>query len=67
MPWRKWKSTRSAESANCVEIVDVDLNMVAIKDSKDEPWLSIWFDRTAMRDFIEGVKVGEFDRIDPVP
>lgn len=59
MAWKK--SSRSGE-ANCVEIGGCACNNVLIRDSKDPDGLILSFDADSFRSFLEGVKVGEFDR-----
>ena len=56
--WRK--SKRSQAAGNCVEVADVP-DGVYVRDSKNPEgaWLS--FDAGSWRDFVAGVRDGQFD------
>jgi len=65
MKWRKkdldwWKSTRSAENGDCVEVSNRS-GVVAMRDSKDPSGTVLSFRKDNWRAFIEGVRSGEFD------
>jgi hypothetical protein len=55
------KSSYSSESANCVEVRELDA-AVHVRDSKDPTGPVLQFDREAWADFVHGVKTKEFDR-----
>jgi Domain of unknown function (DUF397) len=55
--WRK--SSRSAANG-CVEVASL-ADLVAIRDSKDRGGATLLFSPAAWRDFLGGVRAGEFD------
>jgi Domain of unknown function (DUF397) len=55
--WRK--SSRSAANG-CVEIASLE-NSIAIRDSKDRGGAVLLFSPVEWRDFLGGVRAGEFD------
>ena len=59
--WRT--SSRSSGGANCVEVASADnAPLVAVRDSKDRAGGTLLFTPQAWRDFVAGVRAGEFDR-----
>ena len=57
--WRK--SSHSGANGHCVEIAE-PAGEVAVRDSKDRSGPLLTFDRGGWRDFVAGVRAGEFDR-----
>ena len=57
--WRK--STRSNNSADCVEVAETP-DTVGVRDSKNPGGPVLVFTREQWRAFVEAVKDGEFDR-----
>jgi hypothetical protein len=57
--WRK--STRSGGQGNCVEVAETPA-VVGVRDSKDPSGPVLVFNRSAWQSFVDGVKIGEFDR-----
>jgi len=57
--WRK--SNRSGGQGNCVEVADTPA-VIGLRDSKDPSGPVLVFGRTEWQDFVDGVKLGEFDR-----
>ena len=57
--WRK--SVRSGSSGGCVEWAVTD-TMVGVRDSQDQQGPVLVFGYAAWRAFINGVRLGEFDR-----
>jgi len=58
-PW--WKSSYSSESANCVEVAEVD-GEVWLRDSKNPAGPVLRLDPDAWRQFVRAVSAGAFDR-----
>lgn len=57
---REWTiSSRSGEGSNCVEVRADELAQV--RDSKDRTGPVLGFEPKAWKDFVAGVKGGEFD------
>ena len=58
------KSTRSSGSgsSDCVEVARNLPGIVAVRDSKNPTGAGLAFTRREWRDFVGGVKDGEFDR-----
>ena len=56
--WRK--STRSAGGANCVEFAATH-DAIGLRDSKDPDGAVLAFPADVWRDFVAGVRNGEFD------
>jgi len=59
LTWRK--SSRSAANGACVEIATTS-GTVRVRDSKDPAGPMLSFDPPGWRDFVAGVRAGEFDR-----
>ncbi|MER5644456.1 DUF397 domain-containing protein [Streptosporangium sp. NPDC002524] len=60
--WRK-SSRSSGNGGQCVE-VSVNLpGVVAVRDSKDPEGPKLLFTPAGWRTFVDGVKIGEFDRL----
>jgi hypothetical protein len=57
--WRK--STRSGAAGHCVEVAETPA-AVLVRDSKDVSGPVLRFAAPGWRDFIRGVRAGEFDR-----
>jgi len=57
--WRK--SARSAAAGNCVEVAEMPAD-VLVRDSKDKDGPVLRFAAPGWRDFVDGVRDGEFDR-----
>jgi hypothetical protein len=55
-----WRRACSA-ATNCVE-VDAAMVQVAVRDSKDPDGPVLRFPRGVWREFVEGVKAGDYDR-----
>jgi hypothetical protein len=58
--WRK-SSKSGCGCANCVEVATSDGNTI-VRDSKDADGEQLAFSLDRWREFVEGVKAGEFDR-----
>ena len=59
---RGWRtSSRSAAAGHCVEVAMSPLE-VCVRDSKDRPGPVLRFDDATWRQFVAGVRDGEFDR-----
>ncbi|BCB75619.1 hypothetical protein GCM10022251_27700 [Phytohabitans flavus] len=58
-PW--YKSTRSAMGNECVEVRAAG-SVVQVRDSKQPDTGTLSFVRGSWHGFIEGLKLGEFDR-----
>lgn len=56
------KSSRSADTANCVEVGACWCHGVPIRDSKDPDGPVLLFTKDAWAQFLAGVKQGQFDR-----
>jgi hypothetical protein len=56
-----WKRSTLCATGSCVEVA-ITGRHVAIRDSKRDPGLVLQFDRNAWKDFLAGVRNGEFDR-----
>ncbi|WP_305789570.1 DUF397 domain-containing protein [Symbioplanes lichenis] len=59
LTWRK--STRSGPAGHCVEIASAAA-AIFVRDSKDVSGPVLEFGREGWREFIAGVRAGEFDR-----
>jgi Domain of unknown function (DUF397) len=59
LTWRK--STRSGAAGHCVEIAETSA-AILVRDSKDVTGPILRFDTAGWRDFVAGVRDGEFDR-----
>jgi len=58
----RWhKSSRSSDTANCVEVADNLPLVVAVRDTKDRDGGTLLFAHDAWTAFIYGVKRSEFD------
>ena len=58
------KSTRSGgNGGDCVEVAVNLPDVVAVRDSKDRDGGALTFTRGDWRDFVAGVRDGEFDRL----
>jgi hypothetical protein len=58
--WRK--SSRSNGAAECVEVADHLVGIVAVRDSKDPHGPALVFGADEWRAFIRHMKAGTFDR-----
>lgn len=56
-----WRRSTKCESATCVEVAELDLENVGLRNST-LPELSISFGVESWRQFVAGVRAGEFDR-----
>ena len=54
-----WHRSRHCESGNCVEVAQIDNDLIAIRDSKDPDGPALVFTAEEWRAFIEGVRAGE--------
>lgn len=60
LPDARWrKSTRSANSANCVEIADNMAGIVPVRDSKNPTGPALVVERAAFAAFVAGIKGGQ--------
>jgi hypothetical protein len=58
----RWhKSTRSSDTANCVEVADNLPDVVAVRDTKNRDGGTLLFTHDEWAAFVGGVKDGEFD------
>ncbi len=57
-----FKSTRSANVANCVEVAELPYGGRAVRDSKNPDGPSLSFTAAEWDAFVAGAKDGEFDR-----
>jgi hypothetical protein len=58
----RWhKSTRSSDTANCVEVAENLPDVVAVRDTKDRDGGILTFTHDVWGLFVAGVKAGEFD------
>lgn len=55
------KSTRSSGSGQCVEVAFVDLDTVAVRDSKNPTGSVLVFTRAEWDAFLDGAHKGEFE------
>ncbi|MCP2325036.1 hypothetical protein HDA40_003543 [Hamadaea flava] len=55
-----WRRSTKCESGSCVEVADLDEN-VGLRNST-RPEIAIAFSVETWRDFIAGVRAGEFDQ-----
>jgi len=55
-----FKSSRSAQDGSCVEVADLE-DGVAVRDSKNPDGAVLSFGAGSWRDFVAGVRDGQFD------
>lgn len=58
-----WMKAKRCEALACVE-VNAEYGNIGVRNSK-VPGESVWFDSEEWDVFIEGVKAGDFDHVDP--
>lgn len=63
MPYMEWLRAADCEATACVE-VNSEYGNIGIRNSKI-PGESVWFDSEEWAVFVEGVKAGDFDHVDP--
>jgi len=56
-----WRRSTKCESGSCVEVAELDLENVGLRNS-NIPELSISLGVESWREFVAGVRAGEFDR-----
>nr|WP_246059634.1 DUF397 domain-containing protein [Herbidospora galbida] len=56
-----WKKSSWSTSGNCVEVAQVGINRIGVRDSKDQSGPALVFTESEWAAFIGGVKEGEFD------
>lgn len=56
-----WRTSSYCASNTCVQIGSLDGDWVGIRDSKIECSTILSYSRDEFRDFVKGVKAGEFD------
>lgn len=56
----QWKTSSWCASQTCVEVGITD-DFVLVRDTKDAAGPSLQYSRSEWRDFVAGVKSGEFD------
>lgn len=61
--WRK-SSRSNGNGGACVEVARNLSGIVAVRDSKDTHGPALIFSPDGWRTFVDGVKDGEFDRLD---
>jgi len=59
--WRK-SSRSGSQGGNCVEVATMSAEATALRDSKNPGNGAIVISATAWRNFLESVKLAEFDR-----
>jgi hypothetical protein len=57
--WRK--SSYSGNGGNCVEVASNRTGVVAVRDSKDKTGPALGFPPEAWSEFLQRIKLGEFD------
>lgn len=57
-----FKSSRSGDKADCVEVAHLDAGMVGVRDSKDPTGPALVFTPGEWDAFLAGAREGEFDR-----
>jgi len=60
--WRK-SSRSGSQGGNCVEVATMSAEATALRDSKNPENGAIVISATAWRNFLESVKLAEFDRL----
>ncbi|WP_062430967.1 DUF397 domain-containing protein [Herbidospora daliensis] len=56
-----WKKSSWSASGNCVEVAQLDVDRIGVRDSKDQHGPALVFTASEWQAFIGGVKDGEFD------
>lgn len=56
-----FKSSRSAGNGACVEVA-ITSDYIGVRDSKDKAGPALAVDRRAWIEFIQAVRIGQFDR-----
>ncbi|WP_285586689.1 DUF397 domain-containing protein [Herbidospora sp. NBRC 101105] len=56
-----WKKSSYSCAGNCVEVADLGLRGIAVRDSKNESGPALIFTRPEWDAFQRGVRDGEFD------
>lgn len=56
-----WRRSSICANGNCVEVAETDDGLILVRDSKDPDASPMSFTRVEWRDFVAGVKRGEFD------
>jgi Domain of unknown function (DUF397) len=58
----RWTRSTRCESGACVEVTRLDDDAIAMRDSKIEGGSVLLFTATTWRNFLEGLRAGEFDQ-----